>query len=112
MSTDAIFVYTTVADDAAATALADRLVGEGLAACVQIVPGVRSVYRWDGDVMHDGELQLVIKASAARFDAIENLLRRVHPYDLPEIVAVPVVRGSAEYLAWIADTSARRGADA
>jgi periplasmic divalent cation tolerance protein len=105
MSTDSIFIYTSVAHDAEATALADRLVGEGLAACVQIVPGIRSVYRWNGEVQHDDELQLVIKASAARFDAIEALLRRVHPYQLPEIVAVPVVRGSAAYLAWIAKAS-------
>ena len=109
MSTDPIIVYTSVGDDAAATALADRLVGDGLAACVQIVPGVRSVYRWNDEVRHDGELQLVIKATAARFDAIEALLRRIHPYELPEIVAVPVVRGSAAYLAWIADASDETG---
>lgn len=102
MNDDALLVCTTVADAASADALAERLVGERLAACVQIVPGVRSVYRWRGAVHRDDEVQLVIKTTAPDFDAVERCLRAHHPYELPEIVALPVVRGSAEYLGWIA----------
>lgn len=98
----AIIVYTTVGDEAAATTLADRLVDARLAACVQIVPRLRSVYRWDGRLRHDDESQLVIKTTAARYDAVAALLRDEHPYDLPEVVAVPVIGGSRAYLDWIA----------
>ncbi len=110
MNHDALLICTTVADRATADALAERLVGERLAACVQIVPGVRSVYRWQGAVQHDDEIQMVIKTRAAAFDAVERCLRTHHPYELPEIVAVPVVRGSAAYLGWIAEqTSVEAG---
>lgn len=106
MSTDSIFVYTTVADELSATDLGDLIVAEGLAACVQIVPGIRSIYRWKGEVKHDNEVRLVIKTTIARFEAIAALLREHHPYELPEIVAVPVVLGSKGYLAWIASSTA------
>ncbi len=97
-----IVVYTTVGDEATAATLADRVVAARLAACVQIVPRVHSVYRWQGAIRHDDETQLVIKTTAARYDALATLLRDDHPYDVPEIVAVPVVDGSRAYLDWIA----------
>ncbi|MGI9024818.1 MAG: divalent-cation tolerance protein CutA [Burkholderiaceae bacterium] len=99
---DAIFIFTTVADHDAANGLAERLVEQRLAACVHIVPGIKSVYRWQGKMQRDDEVQLVIKSEASRFDAIEMFLRKHHPYELPEIVAVRVDRGSHEYLDWIA----------
>jgi periplasmic divalent cation tolerance protein len=102
MSSDAILVYTTVADREAAHGLADLLVDARLAACVHVVAGVRSVYRWKGKVEHDDEVQLVIKSEAAQFDAIAALLREHHPYELPEVVAIRIDRGSQEYLDWIA----------
>ncbi len=107
---DAIFVYTTVADHDAANRLAELLVETRVAACVHMIPGIVSVYRWQGKVRRDDEVQLVIKSDAGRFDAIETLLRENHPYELPEIVAVRVDRGSRQYLNWIASevsTSAR-----
>ena len=103
MSNEAILVYTTVGDHDAASRLAELLVEERLAACVHIVPGIRSIYRWQGQVHRDDEVQLVIKAAASRFELIAALLREHHPYELPEIVAVRVDRGSQEYLEWIAD---------
>ncbi len=99
--TGAIVVYTTVADEDAARVLAARLVDQRLAACVQIVPGIRSIYRWDGVVHHDDEVQLVIKSVAANLDAIEALFDVHHPYDLPELVAVRVEAGAKNYLDWI-----------
>ena len=103
MSNEAILVYTTVADHDAASGLAELLVEQRLAACVHIVPGIRSIYRWRGEVHRDDEVQLVIKAPASRFELIAALLREHHPYELPEIVAVRVDRGAQEYLEWIAD---------
>ncbi len=97
-----IVVYTTVADEAAAVALADRIVDGRVAACVQIVPRIRSVYRWQGTVRHDDEAQLVIKTTVDRYDALAALVVEHHPYELPELVAVPVSHGSAAYLDWIA----------
>jgi periplasmic divalent cation tolerance protein len=99
--TDALIVYTTVADEDTASALADLLIAERVAACVQIVPGVRSVYRWQGRTHHDTEVQLAIKTTSGLFDAVAALLAEHHPYDLPEIVAVPIVAGSRAYLDWM-----------
>jgi periplasmic divalent cation tolerance protein len=88
-------------DKATATKLADGLVEEQLAACVNILPGIRSVYRWQGRVCNDAEVLMVIKSLLSRFDALETWLLDQHPYDVPEIVALPVSRVSGEYLAWI-----------
>ena len=99
---DAILVYTTVADIDAANRLAELLVETSRAACVHIVPSIKSVYRWQGQVQRDDEVQLVIKSDAGRYAEIEALLREHHPYELPEIVAVRVDSGSQQYLKWIA----------
>ncbi len=98
-----MIVFTTVASDADAAALADRLVEDRLAACVQVVPNVRSVYRWEGAVRRDDEVQLAIKTVASCVDAIEDLFRAHHPYDVPELVAVRADRVGAGYRAWIED---------
>jgi periplasmic divalent cation tolerance protein len=99
---DAIFIHTSVGGMDAASALGELLVDAKLAACVQIVPGVKSIYRWKGTVHRDDEVNLIVKAPATNFDAIAALLREHHPYELPEIVAVRIERGSADYLGWIA----------
>jgi periplasmic divalent cation tolerance protein len=97
---DPLIVYTTVADEDTANSLADLLVGERVAACVQIVP-VRSVYRWQGTTHREIEVQLAIKTTSERFDAVASLLAEHHPYELPELVAVPIVEGSHKYLDWV-----------
>jgi len=81
--------------------IARALVEERLAACVNLVPAVRSVYRWEGRMQEDAEVLLVIKTRAARLDALGERLRALHPYDLPELVALPVTGGLAGYLAWV-----------
>ena len=104
-----IVVLITVPDEKAARKLAKPLVEEGLAACVNIVPGVRSIYRWEGKTCDEPELLLVVKTRRACFEALERRVRELHPYSVPEVIALPVVEGSAPYLDWVA-ASTRRGA--
>lgn len=101
MASDAIIVLTTVGSDEQADAIASALVGERLAACVNIVPGVRSIYRWKGELARDDEWLLVIKTTTARFDAVRGRIRELHSYELPEILALPLVDGDAAYLEWV-----------
>ena len=104
-----VLVLCTVPDLACAERIARVLVEARLAACVNIVPGMRSVYRWQGAVESANELQLVIKTVAERTRTVEETLRVHHPYELPEIIVVPVVDGSPAYLRWVAEES--RGQD-
>lgn len=97
-----LLVLTNLPDRAAAERLADLLVGSKLAACVNILAPCRSVYRWKGDVQHDEEHPLLIKTTPERYAALEQALRASHPYELPEIIAVPIERGLPAYLDWVA----------
>ncbi len=94
-------VLTTCPDAASAEHIARALVEEGLAACVNILPPMRSIYRWKGKIEDATEQLLVIKSAAARFPAIRDRLRALHPYELPEIIAVPIADGLPDYLAWL-----------
>jgi periplasmic divalent cation tolerance protein len=94
-------VLTTAPDRATAEALARALVDERLAACVNVVPGVCSVYRWQGEVQQDDELLLVIKTGVARAQEVAARIKDLHPYDLPEVLALPSVGGSPAYLQWV-----------
>ena len=98
-----LLVITNVPDRAAADKLADALVADGLAACVNILSPCRSVYRWKGEVQHDEEFPLLIKTTRERYAALEQAIRAGHPYELPEIIAVPVERGLPAYLDWVAE---------
>ena len=98
---DTLLVLTNLPDDASARALAGRLVEARLAACVNILAPCRSVYRWQGRVEEAGETPLLIKTTAGRYPALEAAIRAAHPYELPEIVAVPIGPGLPEYLAWV-----------
>jgi len=88
-------------DGDTARRLARLLVEERLAACVQVVDPIRSVYRWQGAVKEDAEVLLLAKSSQERVPRIDELLRREHPYELPELAAVPIVAGSPGYLEWL-----------
>jgi len=94
-------VLTTCPDVASAERIARALVEERLAACVNILPPMRSIYRWKGKIENASEQLLVIKSAVARFPAIRDRLRALHPYELPEIIAVPIADGLPEYLAWL-----------
>lgn len=94
-------VYVTVPDLATAKRLAETVVTEKLAACVNILPGVMSVYRWEGKLEESSELLLIIKTRQAGYAALEARIRALHPYDVPEIIMLPVVAGESAYLAWL-----------
>jgi periplasmic divalent cation tolerance protein len=97
-----LLVFTNLPDRAAAERLADQLVGQQLAACVNILAPCRSVYRWKGTMQHDEEHPMLIKTTAERYPELESALRAGHPYELPEIIAVPVGKGLPAYLDWVA----------
>jgi len=98
---DAIMVFITAASKDEAARLAEMLVERRLAACVQILPGVESVYRWQGQVERKEEFLLIAKTASTKFDELEREARALHSYETPEIVAVPLVSGSEPYLAWL-----------
>jgi periplasmic divalent cation tolerance protein len=97
-----LLVLTNLPDRDAAERLANMLIEKRLAACVNILAPCRSFYRWKGGVQRDEEHPMLIKTTRERYPALEKVLRAGHPYELPEIVAVPVERGLPEYLAWVA----------
>jgi periplasmic divalent cation tolerance protein len=94
-------VLTTCPDEACAERIAQALVEEGLAACVNILPPMQSIYKWKGKIETANEQLLVIKSTLARFPAIRDRLHALHPYELPEIITVPIADGLPEYLAWL-----------
>lgn len=94
-------VLMTAPDAAAAERIARALVDERLAACVNIVPEVRSVYRWEGKVEESREVMLVAKTRQSLFGRLEARVRELHPYDVPEIVSIPLTDGSRPYLSWL-----------
>ena len=98
----ALLVLTNLPDRGAAERLAEALVAKNLATCVNILAPCRSVYRWKGAVQRDEEHPLLIKTTRERYDALEQALREGHPYELPEIIAVPIERGLPAYLEWVA----------
>ena len=97
-----LLVLTNLPDRAAAERLADALIEKRVAACVNILAPCRSVYRWKGAVQHDEEHPLLIKTTAERYPELERAMRAAHPYELPEIIAVPIERGLPAYLDWVA----------
>lgn len=101
MSDDAIVVFMTAANGEEATRLAEMLVGSHLAACVQILPEMESLYRWQGKVERQSEVLLLAKTTRGKFDELEREVRALHSYETPEIVAVPILTGSAPYLEWL-----------
>src|SRR5829696_1700664 len=96
-----VLALTTVPGDFDATPMAQELVAAGLAACVTILPGVKSVYTWKGVPQVGSEIQLFIKTTTEHVDALWDVVREKHPYDVPEFLVVPVVDGSSDYLRWV-----------
>jgi periplasmic divalent cation tolerance protein len=104
--TDILLVLTTFPSGEKAAEIAALLVGERLAACVSVVPGLTSVYRWKGGIASDAEVLGLIKTTRTRFEALAERLGELHPYELPEIVALDAATGSQAYLDWVrAETS-------
>ncbi len=101
MVTDKIVVLTTCESQKEAEGLARHLVEHRLAACVNILPGARSIYRWQDKIEDAAEVVLVIKSARSAFAKLSEAIARLHSYDLPEVIALPVVDGSDAYLRWL-----------
>jgi periplasmic divalent cation tolerance protein len=104
--TQNLIVLTNLPDLPAANALAEHLVAQQLAACVNILAPCTSVYRWQGGIEHSTEVPMLIKTTSTRYPALEAAIVDAHPYELPEIVAVPIELGLAAYLGWIDNQTA------
>ena len=96
-----LLVLNTCPDEAVAEKIAENLVSQRLAACVNILPKIRSIYAWKGNIEHDNEVLLLIKTREDQFQALQQAILQLHPYELPEIVAVSLETGLADYLRWI-----------
>jgi len=100
-SSEAIVVLMSAANGEEAARLADMLVGAHLAACVQILPGMESVYRWKGKIERQAEILVIAKTVRSKFAEFESEVRALHTYETPEIIALPITGGSAPYLEWL-----------
>lgn len=99
---EVLLVLTNTPDRATAERIAEALVTEQLAACVNILAGCTSLYRWEGKLERAGEVPLLIKTTRDAYPQLETRLRQLHPYELPEIIALPLSAGLPEYLDWVA----------
>ena len=105
-SEDVAVVLCTVPSAEVGQRIAREVVGEGLAACVNIVSGVRSIYAWKGEICDDTEQLLVMKTRVSRGEALGTRVRAIHPYDNPEVIMLPVVAGLSAYLNWLREGTA------
>ena len=103
--TGAVVVLVSCPSPEKAAEIARALVEERLAACGSVVPAVRSIYRWEGKVQDDAEALLVVKTAGDRFEALRARVQALHPYEVPEVIALPVEQGNAPYLDWIATST-------
>jgi periplasmic divalent cation tolerance protein len=101
---DVLLVLTTWPDAEKARAAAHMLVGEKLAACGNLVPGVESIYRWQGKIETSAEVIVIFKTNVTRYPALEVRIRELHSYEVPEIISIPVTRGLPDYLRWVEDS--------
>lgn len=102
----AVIVLTTFPSDGDVAALAQALVSERLAACVNVLPQMESTYRWQGAVETASERQLIIKTESSRIESLKQRLAALHPYDVPELLVLAVADGGESYLRWIAESTA------
>jgi periplasmic divalent cation tolerance protein len=100
-----LVILCTVPDRGSGEKIAEVLVEERLAACVNLLPGVVSIYRWEGEVKQEDEFLLLIKTNGARFEAVRAAITKLHPYATPEIIALQVAEGDRNYLTWLTENS-------
>ena len=105
MSLSPLIILCTCPDRTTAERIAETVVSERLAACVNIAPGLTSIYRWEGQIQREAELLLLIKTRQAVYPQLEARIRELHPYQVPELIALPIQTGSAAYLNWITDNT-------
>jgi periplasmic divalent cation tolerance protein len=94
-------VFVTINDAEKAAVIGKTIVEEGLAACANIIPGLRSIYKWQGKICDDSEILLIIKTVKAKYKALEKRIKTMHPYEVPEIIALSIDQGLPDYLKWI-----------
>ena len=99
-----LIAFTSCPSKSEANRLAKALVMEKLAACINQIPGVTSTYIWRDQLQTDSEVVLMMKTTANRFEALQRRVKELHPYELPELIAIPVCAGAENYLAWVRDT--------
>tara|TARA_B100001250_G_scaffold409786_1_gene434835 strand:- start:323 stop:649 length:327 start_codon:yes stop_codon:yes gene_type:complete len=104
-NTKSILVLCTSPDPASAKSIAEKLVNEKLAACVNVIPGVQSIFRWQGTIDHANENILVIKTKDNLYSELEERIKELHPYELPEIISVSIEKGLLKYLDWINEST-------
>ena len=100
-----VLILVTTGSQEEGERIARALVDLRLAACVNIIPGLRSIYRWKGKIWDEGELLLLIKTRMALFQQVEGKIKELHSYEVPEIVAIPITRGSETYLNWLREST-------
>lgn len=103
--TDAIVVYVTAPNEDEAVKIAGVLISEKLAGCVNIVKGIRSIYSWQGKIEDEPEALMIVKTSSHLFEALQKKVKELHTYTVPEIIALPVIAGSEDYLSWLKDVT-------
>jgi periplasmic divalent cation tolerance protein len=108
MTPEYVVVLTTLPSDADGDAFAHRLIEERLAACVNLLPVMDSVYRWEGRIERDVERQVVIKTARERLADLWERVREMHPYEVPEFLVLPIADGNDAYLAWVGDSTRQR----
>jgi periplasmic divalent cation tolerance protein len=102
--TDSIVIFVTAGSETEAETIAKALVEERLVACVNLLPPLRSIYRWEGKVADEQEWLMVMKTTTERFPAIEKRVQALHSYQVPEVIALSIVAGAGEYLRWLRDS--------
>ncbi len=100
-STNALVVFITTADERQAIRISKIVVKAKFAACANVLPNIRSVYRWKGKVIEEGEVLVMLKTREDRYHALEKSIKGLHSYKVPEVIAVPITRGSQQYLGWL-----------
>ena len=106
---DEIVVLVTVSSEAEATSIARALVERNLVACVNILPGVRSIFQWEGQVTEEHEWLLVAKTVSQAFERVATAVKSMHSYSVPEVIALPIQHGLPEYLSWVRDVTKQAG---
>lgn len=109
METEFLVIYCTCPDRSVADLIATAVIEKRLAACVNVMPDITSVYRWQGQVRRDAELLLIIKTHYSMYATLEARIRELHPYEVPEIIALPIVQGARSYLDWITNSVGQAG---
>ena len=100
-----VLILVTVNSQEEGQSIARALVDSRLAACVNIISGLRSIYRWKGKIWDEGEFLLLIKTQMALFEQVEGKIKEIHSYEIPEIIAIPITRGSETYLDWLLEST-------